>query len=72
MPLYTNGVSRCNGVIIVSTRDIITSGVTAAILNIRFPLTSGGIRNSPFEFLDPDNGGLVFGTALISSLEADI
>ena len=71
MPLFINGVSRCNGVTIVSTRDLITSGLTAAILNIRFPLTSGGIRNSPIEFLDPENGGLAVGTALISSLEAE-
>ena len=57
IPPYANGVSRCNGVTIVSTRDIITSGLTAAILNIRFPLTTGGIRNSPIEFLNPENGG---------------
>src|SRR5208282_2995190 len=71
MPFYINGVRGCIGVTIVSTRDIITSGLTAAILNIRFPLTSGGIRNSPIEFLDPENGGLAVGTALISSLEAE-
>ena len=72
MPLYINGASRCNGVTIVSTRDIIISGLTVAILNIRLPLTSGGIRNSPVELLNPENGGLAVGTALISSLEADI
>ena len=72
MPLYINGVSSCNCITIVSTRDIITSGLTAAILNIRLSLTSGGIRNSPIEFLDPENGGLDVGTELLSSLEAEI
>ena len=72
MPLYINGISRCNVVTIVSTRDIITSGLTAAILNIRLPITSGGIRNSPIEFLDPGNWGSAVATASISSLEAEI
>ena len=53
---YVNGVSRWNGVTILSSRDIITSGLTAAILDIRLLLTSGGIRNSPVEFLDPEKG----------------
>ena len=72
IPPYANGVSRWNGVTIFSSQDIITSGITASILDIRLPLTSGGIRNSPVEFLDPENGGLAVGTALISSLEAEI
>ena len=69
---YANGFSRWNDVTIFSSRDIITSGITAAILDIRLPLTSGGIRNSPIELLDQENGGLAVGTALISSLEAEI
>ena len=73
IPLYINGVSRWNGVTIVSSRDIITSGLTAAIFDIRLPLTSGGICNSPVEFLDPEkNGGLAFGTELLSGLETEI
>ena len=39
MSLYINRVSRGNGVTIFSTRDIITSGLTAAVLNIRLSLT---------------------------------
>ena len=54
---YVNEVGRLNGVNIFSSRDIITSGIAAAILDIRLPLTSGGIRNSHIEFLDPENGG---------------
>ena len=69
---YANGFSRCNDVTIFSSRDIITSGITAAILDIRLPLTSGGIRNSHIEFPYPENGGLAVETALISSLEAEI
>ena len=72
IPPDANGVSRWNGITIFSSRDIITSGITAAILDIRLPLTSGGIRNSHIEFLYPENRGLALGTALISSLEAEI
>jgi hypothetical protein len=36
------------------------------------PVTSGGIRNSAIEFMDPENEGLAVGTALLSSLEAEI
>ena len=44
------------------------------IFKIRLPVTSGSIRNSAAEKLDPENGGrgLAVGTALISSLEAEI
>ena len=42
------------------------------MFKIRLPVTSGSIRNSAVELLDPENGGLAVGTALISSLEAEI
>ena len=45
---------------------------TGSTFEIRLPLSSGGIRNSPIEFLDPENRGLAVGTALISSLETEI
>ena len=59
IPPYVNGVNRWNGVTILSSRYISTStsGLAVAIFKIRLPLTSGGIRNSPIEFLDPENGG---------------
>ena len=44
----------------------------AAIFKIRLPGTSGTIRNGAADLLDPENGGLAVGTALISSLEAEI
>ena len=44
----------------------------AAIFKIRLPVTSGSIRNSAAELLDPENGGLAVVTALLSSLEAEI
>ena len=44
----------------------------AAIFKMRLPVTSGSIRNSAFELLDPENGGLAVGTELLSSLEAEI
>jgi hypothetical protein len=75
MPPYVNAVSRWNGVTIFSSRDIITSGLTSAILDFLLPLTSGGIRNiSHIEFLDPENWGerggvgLAVGTELLCSL----
>ena len=36
---------------------IATSGLTAAILYIRLPVTSGSIRSSAIDFLDPENEG---------------
>ena len=72
IPLYANGFSRRNGFTIFSSRDMITSGIAAAILDIRLPLTSGGIRISHIKFLYPENGGLAVGTALLSCLEAEI
>ena len=44
-------VSRCNGTAILS-------GLAAAILKNRLPVTSGSIRNRAIELLDPENGGL--------------
>ena len=72
IPPYVNGVNRWNGVTILSSRYISTSGLAAAIFEFRLPLTSGGIRNSPIEFQDPENGGQAVGTELLSSLEAEI
>ena len=67
------GVSRWNGVAILSSGwDISTSGLTAAILYFRLPVTPSGISNSAIEFLDPEIGGLAVGTALLSCLEAEI
>ena len=41
-------------------------------LGFRLPLTSGGIRNSPIEFLDTEQWVLAVGTELLSLLEAEI
>src|SRR5208282_4166352 len=38
----------------------------------RFPVTSDTIRNSANGLLDPENGGLAVGTALLSCLEAEL
>ena len=58
--------SRCNGAAILSRSwDISTSGLAAAIKN-RLPVTLGSIRNRATEVLDPENGGLAFGTASLS------
>jgi len=46
--------------------------LVTAIFKIRLPVTSGSIRNSASELLGHENGGLAVGTALISSLEAEI
>ena len=35
---------------------LFASGLTAAILNFRIPVTLDGIENSAIEFLDPENG----------------
>ena len=56
IPPYENWVNRWNGVTILSRRYISTSGLVVAIFEFRLPLTSGGIRNSPIEFMDPENG----------------
>ena len=56
IPPYENGVNRWNGVTILSSRYINTSGLAVAIFEFRLPLTSGGIRDSPIEFLDPEMG----------------
>ena len=65
--------SRCNGAAILSRSwDISTSGLAAAILKNRLPVTSGSIRVIAVELLDPENGGLAVGTASLSGLEADI
>ena len=48
------------------------SKMEAAILDFRLPVTSGIIRNSTAELVDPDVGELAVGTELPSGLEADI
>ena len=65
--------SRCNGAAILSRSwDISSSGLAAAILKNRLPVTSGSIRIIAIELLDPENGGLAVGTASLSGLEAEI
>ena len=54
------------------SRDISTSGLTAAIFKNRFPVTSISIRNGAIEILDPENEGLAVETELLSCLEAEI
>ena len=49
-----------------------TSGLAAAIFKSRLPVMTGSIGNSAIELLDPEHGGLAVGTALLSSLEAEI
>ena len=44
----------------------------AAIFKNRLPVTLDSIRNGAIELLDPENGGLAVGTALLSSLETEI
>ena len=67
------GVSRWHRVAILSgSRDITSSGFAAAIFEVRFPVTSGSIRNSASELVDHENGELAVGTALISILGAEI
>ena len=44
----------------------------AAILDFRLPVTSGSIRNTVIELLDPETVGIAVGAALLSSLEAEI
>ena len=67
------GVGRWNGVAIWSrSEDMSTSGLAAAIFKCRLPVTSGSIRDSAVELVDPENRGLAIGTALISGLEAEI
>ena len=41
-------------------------------LKNRLPVISGTIRNSAVGLLDPENGGLAVGTALLSCLEAEL
>jgi hypothetical protein len=62
IPPYVNGVNRWNGVTILSSRYISTSGLAAAIFEFRLPVTSDGIRKSPVKFLDTENGGLAVRT----------
>ena len=51
--------SRCNGAaILYRSWDMSTSGLAAAILKNRLPVTSGSIRSSAIVLLDPENGGL--------------
>ena len=50
--------SRYNGAAILSRSwDISTSGLVAAILKNRLPVTSGSIRVVAIELLDPENVG---------------
>ena len=58
--------------LVYRSRDISTSGLVAAIFKSRLPVTSVSICNSSTELLDPEIGGLAFGTDLISGIEAEI
>ena len=49
-----------------------TSDLAAAILDFRLPVTSDSIRHSVIELLYLENVGVAFGTALLSSIAADI
>ena len=50
--------SRCNGAAILSRSwDKSTTGLAAAILKTRLPVTSGSIRNRTNELLDLENNG---------------
>ena len=46
--------------------------MAAAIFEFRLSVTSDGIRDSPSEFMDPENVGLAVGTELLFGLEAEI
>ena len=49
-----------------------TSGLAAAILDYGLPLTPHNIRNSPIEFLGPENGVVAVEISLLSFTEAEI
>ena len=67
------GVSRWNSVAILFVSSYITtSGLEAVIFKNRLPVISDTIRNSAVELLDPENGRMAVGTALISCLESEI
>jgi hypothetical protein len=48
------GIS-CFVSIVSRPRDICTSGLTAAYMDFRLPVTSDSNRNSAFEFMNPKN-----------------
>ena len=49
-----------------------SSGLAAAILDFRLPVTSDGVCNSAIVFLDPENMGVAVGIILLSCLQAKI
>ena len=49
-----------------------SSGLAAAILDFRLPVTSDGVCNSAIVFLDPENMGVAVGIILLSCLQAEI
>ena len=49
-----------------------TYGLEAAIFKNRLTVTEDSIHYGAIELLDPENGVLAVGMALISSLEAEI
>ena len=65
--------SRWNGVAIKSgSCDITTSGLAAAILKSRLPVTSCSIRIIAIELLDPENRGVAVGIFILSIIEPEI
>ena len=49
-----------------------SSGLAAAILDFRLPVTSDGVCNGAVVFLDPENMGAAVGIILLSCLQAEI
>jgi len=67
------GVSRLNGVAILSRSWYIsTSGLTAAILNFRFPVTLDSMADGDIEFPDPANIVVAFGILFLCVIDAEI
>ena len=64
--------SRNSKMTAAKSEVLISQLLVAAIFKIRLPVTSGRIRNSNTELLDPENVGVPVGPALLSSLEAEI
>ena len=57
---------------VTGSRFLKMAAAKPEVLLSQLPGTSGSILNSTIELMDPENGGLAVGTALMSCLEAEI
>ena len=58
--------------ILFTARDIWTSGLTAAIIYLRLPVTFGSISSVVNAMLDPGNGKIAFGILVQGGIEPEI